>query len=274
MLVAFEGWTDAGAAASAAGAFLSKTWGARAFAEIDPEEFYDFTEIRPQVRLEEAGDRRIVWPENRFYAAAVPGSRDLVVMIGVEPQMRWRTFARCVTTVAAELGVSEAITLGAMLADVPHTRAVPVRGSTADSGLARRFGFRRPLYEGPTGIVGVLQDALSKMGIPVASLMAQVPHYVAGTPSPKATLAIVRRVADLLAIPVPTAELERAAVAYERQVSEVVAGDDDMVGYVAELERHADEDAAADPITEIPSADALAAELERFLRQQGGPDER
>jgi len=270
MLAAFEGWTDAGGAASGAGSYLTARWGARAFAEIDAEEFYDFTSLRPQVRILEDRTREIVWPQNRFFAAGTPDARDVILLVGNEPHLRWRAFSDCVTTVAKEVGVKTVFTLGAMLADVPHTRAVPVRGSTADPDLARRFGLRLPQYQGPTGIVGVLQDAFAKVDIPVASLMAQVPHYVAGTPSPKATLAIVERVSDLLTTRVPTGELQRATLAYERQVTEVVAADDDMVRYVRELERRADEGDVTDSLPEIPTGEALAAELEEFLREQDG----
>jgi predicted ATP-grasp superfamily ATP-dependent carboligase len=270
MLTAFEGWTDAGEAASGAGTYLAGRWGAHVFAEIDAEGFYDFTSLRPHVRLREDRSREIVWPQNRFFAAGVPDSRDVILMIGIEPHLRWRAFCECVTTVATELGVTAVFTLGAMLADVAHSRAVPVLGSTADSQLAERFGLRRPQYQGPTGIVGVLQDTFTKVNIPVVSLMAQVPHYAPRTPSPKATLAIVERVSDLLAARVPTAELQRATVAYERQVNEAVAADDDMVAYVGELERRADESVPADSLSEIPSGEALAAELEQFLRHQDG----
>lgn len=269
MLAAFEGWTDAGSAASGAASYLAGRWGARKFAEIDAEEFYDFTALRPQVRLRDDRSREIVWPQNQFLVGATP-DRDVVLMIGIEPHLRWRSFCDCVTTVASDLGVSAVFTLGAMLADVAHTRAIPVRGSTADPILARLFGLKRPQYEGPTGIVGVLQDAFAKAEIPVASLMAQVPHYVPGTPSPKGTLAIVERVAELLAIDVPTAELQEAAIAYERQVSEAVAADTDMVRYVRELERRTDEMGGDDRLPEIPSREALAAELEQFLRDQDG----
>jgi predicted ATP-grasp superfamily ATP-dependent carboligase len=272
MLAAFEGWTDAGGAASAAGSYLAGRWGARMFAEIEAEEFYDFTSLRPQVRLREDRTREIVWPQNRFFAASTPESHDVVLMIGVEPHLKWRAFSDCVTAVATELGVSTVLTMGAMLADVAHTRSVPLRGSTADPQLARRFGLQRPQYQGPTGIVGVLQDAFGKVQIPVAALMAQVPHYVPGTPSPKATLAIVERVAELMEVRVPTGDLQRASAQYERQVSEVVAADDDMVGYVRELERRADEGRSLDSLPDIPSGDALAAELEQFLRDQDGPN--
>jgi hypothetical protein len=271
MVAAFEGWTDAGGSASGAASYLATRWGGQEFADIDAEEFYDFTALRPQVRLLGDSSREIVWPRNRFLSASLPGSRDIVIMIGTEPHLRWRTFSACVTTVASELGVDQVFTLGAMLADVAHTRPVPVRGSSADSRLAVQLGLRRPQYQGPTGIVGVLQDAFGDISIPVGSLMAQVPHYIPGTPSPKATLAIVDRVCDLLATHVPTEDLHRAAATYVKQVDEVVAADDEMAGYVHELERRADEAASSDPLGalgDLPSGDALAAQLEQFLREQ------
>jgi proteasome assembly chaperone (PAC2) family protein len=268
MIAAFEGWTDAGGAASGAAAFLSSRWRARQFADIDAEEYYDFTARRPQVRLRGDLSREIVWPANRFLAASIPGGGDVVIMIGTEPHLRWRAFCGCVTSVAAELGVTAVFTLGAMLADVAHTRPAPVRASTADAALADRLGLRRPQYQGPTGIVGVLQDAFAQASIPVGSLMAQVPHYIPGTPSPKATLAIVERVCDLLNTRVSTEDLERAVATYEGQVNEVVAADDEMAGYVRDLERRAEQADEASGLGELPSGDALAAQLEQFLREQ------
>ena len=271
LLAAFEGWTDAGDAASGAASYLAARWGGQAFAEIAPDEFYDFTAARPQVRLRQDLTREIVWPQNRFLSASLSASRDVILLIGTEPHLRWPTYCRCVTTLAAELGVRSVFTLGSMLADVAHTRDVPVRGSTADRAMAARFGLQRPQYEGPTGIVGVLQDAFAQLDVPVASLMAQVPHYVPNAPSPKATLAIIERVSDILDVHVPTTELEIASAAYERQVSEVVAADDDIAGYVRQLERRADETQLSVELDDEQAGDTLAEELERFLREQGGP---
>lgn len=269
MVLAFQGWTDAGGAASSAATYLAQHWNAREFAAVGADDFYDFTALRPQVRLTQDRSREIVWPENRFLATSVPGAKDVVLMIGIEPHMRWGAFCECVTTVAQTLGVRAAFTLGAMLTDVAHTRATPVRGSTADSRLADRFGLSRPQYEGPTGIVGVLQDAFAKADIPVASLMAQVPHYVPSTPSPKATLALVERVCELLDARVGTSQLQIASAAYEREVSEIVAADDEIARYVHQLEWRSGGDEAIG-LSDLPSGDALAAELERFLREQGG----
>ena len=271
MLVAFEGWTDGGGAASAAASYLSERWSARPFAEIDPEEFYDFTVARPHVKLDDSGDRSIVWPANRFSAASVPSGRDVVLMVGIEPHTRWRAFSECVTAVAKDTRVQAVFTLGAMLAGVPHTRPVVVRGSSADTRLAARLGLSRPQYQGPTGMVGVLQAAFVGAGVPVGSLMAQVPHYVPGTASPKATLALVERVCEMLSTEVPTEPLRQASATYEAQVSEAIGSDDEMVEYVRQLEQRVDQTVLTPDEADLPSGDALAAELERFLREQDGP---
>lgn len=270
MVAAFEGWTDAGGAASGAASYLAEHWNAREFAQIESEEYFDFTSLRPQVRIGESGLREIIWPQNRFLAASISGSSDVVFLIGVEPHLRWKNFSNCVTSLAGSLGVQAVFTLGAMLTDVAHTRATPVRASTADERLADRFGgMDPPQYQGPTGIVGVLQDAFTKADIPVGSLMGQVPHYVPRTPSPKATLALVDRVCELLDVHVSTSSLALASSAYEREVSEFVASDDDIAAYVRQLEDRS-EDEMSMGLADLPSGDALAAELERFLREQGG----
>src|SRR5256885_2056089 len=269
LLAAFEGWNDAADAASTAARYLRDRWAARPFAEVDPEEFYDFSSTRPQVRLVDGLTREIVWPANELSAASLPGERhDIVVLLGVEPQLRWRTFSEQVIGAARELGVEMVITLGALLADVAHTRPVQVTGTAADQTLVERLRLQRSRYEGPTGIVGVLHAACNAAGIPSASLWAAVPHYVAATPSPKAALALVRRTAGLLATQLTTTDLEILAASYERQVTEVVASDDDVSAYVQQLEERGDEDDELEE-ADLPSGDALAAELERFLREQG-----
>ena len=267
LIAAFEGWNDAADAASTAARFLADSWAARRFASIDPEEFYDFTVVRPHVSLTERGTRQVSWPEPHLSAASPPGtSHDVVFLRASEPQLRWGAYTAVVVDMAKALGVELVLTLGALLADVAHTRAVPVTGMAANADLMSRLGMGRSRYEGPTGIVGVLHDSLTRAGIPAASLWASVPHYVGATPSPKATLALVERTTALLGAHVGTTELEVAASSYERQVSEVVAEDEDMADYVRRLEdlEGDDEDAAA----EWPSADNLAAEVERFLRDQ------
>ena len=269
LIAAFEGWNDAADAASTAARYMRDHWSAKPFASIDPEEFYDFTSTRPQVRLVQGLTRRIEWPETELSAAALPGtSRDVVVLLGHEPQLRWRTFSEQVVSVATDLNVELIVILGALLADVAHTRPVRVTGTAADAELVRRLGLGRSTYEGPTGIVGVLHDAFSRAHVPSASLWAAVPHYIAATPSPKAALALVERASELLSTTVDTSDLQVAAVDYEGQVSEVVAADEDVAAYVRRLEASADDDDVAE--MEMVTGDALADELERYLREQRG----
>jgi len=268
LIAAFEGWNDAGDGASEAATYLARRWGAQPFASIDPEEFYDFTETRPEVRLED-GRRVLDWPENVFSAAPLGGTgRDVVFLRGVEPQLRWRTFTGLVVEVARAVGVEMVVTLGALLAEVPHTRPVRVMGTAADKTIVERMGFRLSRYEGPIGILGVLQDALDRSGIPSASLWASVPAYVGQTPSPKATLALVSHLAELMDVSVATVDLDVAAAAYERQVNEVVSGDEDALAYVRSLEEAEDSDDDLDAF-DLPGGDFLAAEVERYLRDQG-----
>jgi proteasome assembly chaperone (PAC2) family protein len=271
LIAAFEGWTDAGDAASGAASYLIDRWSAEPFAEIDAEEFYDFSALRPQVRLKGEFSREVVWPRNRFFAASIGGAHDVVILIGAEPHLKWRTFCDHVTTVAGEMQVQAAFTLGAMLAEVAHTRPAPVRGSSADPRLAERLGLDRPRYQGPTGIVGVLQDAFAKVGIPVGSLMAQVPHYISPAPSPKAVLALVERVCELLRTDLPTLDLQSEVQAYERRASGAVAADDATAAYVLDLERRADRAAGPNPLGDLPSREDLASQLEQFLRDQDDP---
>ena len=269
LIAAFEGWNDAADAASSAARYLRDRWAARPFASIDSEEFYDFSSTRPEVRLVQGLTRKIVWPATELSAAPLPGtSRDVVVLLGHEPQLKWRTFTEELVGVVDELGVELIVILGALLADVAHTRPVRVTGTAVDQELVRRLGLGPSSYEGPTGIVGVLHDAFAKATLPSASLWAAVPHYVASTPSPKASLALVERATDLLSTAVITADLQVAAADYERQVSEVVASDDDVAAYVRRLEANADEGAATD--MEMVTGDALADELERYLREHRG----
>ena len=273
LIAAFRGWNDGGQGASLAAGYLAKTWDAQRFAQIDPESFFDFQATRPHVRLEEGLTRRIDWPETTFlHARPDELDRDAVLLVGVEPNLRWRTFADVVVDFAKELGVELVVTLGALLADVPHTRPTPVTGSATDEELIERLGLQASRYEGPTGIVGVIHDGCRRAGLPSASLWAAVPHYVSLAPSPKAAGALCERLATLLGAEIDTDELDEASEAYVRQVSEAIASDEDTASYVEELERRVDE---LDE-TDIPTGETLAAELSRFLRereeeQDGGP---
>jgi proteasome assembly chaperone (PAC2) family protein len=271
LVAAFRGWNDGAQAATLAAGYLAKTWAAERFAEVDPESFFDFQATRPHVSLEEGLTRRIDWPETGFYHARPNGlDRDVVLLLGIEPNLRWRTFTDLVVGLARDLGIELVITLGALLADVPHTRSAPVTGSATDSELVERLGLSASRYEGPTGIVGVLHDACRQTGIPSASLWAAVPHYVSLTPSPRGALALCERLGALIGVRVEADELEEAARTYEEQVSEAVASDEETAAYVDELERRADQ---LEETTDLPSGDALAAEPTRVLRereQKGG----
>src|SRR5918911_638978 len=266
LVAAFRGWNDGAQGATLAAGYLAKAWDAARFGEIDAENFFDFQATRPQVSLVEGVTRRIEWPENAFYQAHIPGAdRDCVLLLGVEPNLRWRTFTDLVISLAAELGVELVVTLGALLADVPHTRASPVSGSATDPKLVEELGLQLSRYEGPTGIVGVLHDSCRRAGIPSVSLWAAVPHYVSLAPSPRAALALCERLGTLLSIDVETDELAEAADTYERQVSEAVAADEETAAYVEELEQRTD---SLEWEQNLPSGDTIAAELTRFLRDR------
>src|SRR3954466_7722178 len=270
LIAAFRGWNDGGQGASLAAGYLAKTWDARRFAEIDSEGFFDFQSTRPHVKLEDGFTRRIDWPETVFYHARPDGlDRDAVLLLGVEPNLRWRTFSGLVVDFARELGVELVVTLGALLADVPHTREAPVTGSATDPALVEQLGLQASRYEGPTGIVGVVHDACRRASISSASLWAAVPHYVSLAPSPKAAGALCMRLAELLGTEIDTAELDEAADAYVRQVSEAIASDEETAAYVEELEHRVDELDEND----LPSGETLAAELTRFLRERDEQDE-
>ena len=265
LVAAFRGWNDGAQGASLAASFLAQAWQARRFADIDPEEFFDFQATRPHVALEEGLTRRIDWPETAFYHAAIPGlERDAVLALGIEPNLRWRTFSEEVVELAQDLEVELVVTLGALLADVPHTRPAPVTGSASDPKLVEELGLASSRYEGPTGIVGVVHDACRRAELPSASLWAAVPHYASLAASPKAALALCLRLADLLGTEFDLADLERASAAYETQVSEAVASDEETEAYVQQLEER--RDALGDEL-DMPSGETLAAELTRFLRE-------
>jgi proteasome assembly chaperone (PAC2) family protein len=268
LVCAFKGWNDAAESATAALSFVSTKWDAERLGSIDPEDFYDFQMTRPTVRMSEGRTREIEWPELVFESASPGGgSRDVLFLSGAEPNLRWKGFSATVIAVAQELGVELVISLGALLADIPHTRPVQVTGIAADPELVERLGFSEARYEGPTGIVGVLHDACARAGLLSASLWAPVPHYVATVPSPKATLALLRRLEDLLETPIDTAELDDAAMEYERRLDEAVASEPEVRALVERLERQIDEDDI--PFRNLPSGDSIAKEFERFLKEQG-----
>jgi proteasome assembly chaperone (PAC2) family protein len=271
LIAAFRGWNDGGQGASLAGAYLARAWAAIEFASIDAENFYDFQATRPMVSLVDGYTRQIEWPENTFMYAPLPGAgRDAIILLGVEPNLRWRTFCQHVTTVAKKFDVELVLTLGSLLADVPHTRPAPVTGSATDPDLIEQLNLQASRYEGPTGVVGVLHDACVRAGLKSASLWAAVPHYVSLTPSPRAAKALVDRLADLLHADLDTEELDEAAEAYAQQVSEAVAADEETSAYVQELERRVDELAEE---ANLPTGDAIAAELTRFLRERENGDD-
>jgi predicted ATP-grasp superfamily ATP-dependent carboligase len=268
MVCAFQGWNDAGDAASSAVSFLASALNARRFARIDSEEFYDFQANRPCVRFADGGKREIVWPSVEVFEAPAPRApRDLVLVQGVEPSMRWRSFSANLIDLAEALGVQVMVSLGALLGDVPHTHPVAITGHASDPALVDRLGMQASTYEGPTGIVGILHSACTEAGMPSASLWAGVPHYVAAAANPKAALALVRRVEGLIGVSVDVSELESAASDYERQVDRAVQSDPDIQAFVEGLEQRAESEERSPE--DVPSGDILAREFQRFLRQRG-----
>jgi predicted ATP-grasp superfamily ATP-dependent carboligase len=271
LVCAFKGWNDAGEAATSAVSFMGASLEAARFATIDPEHYVDFQATRPLVKLVDGRARAIEWPEWEVYEARVPlAPRDLVILTGPEPSYRWREFCAQVVELAEALGVQLVVTLGALLADVPHSRPVSVTAFASDPTLVERLQLQPPTYEGPTGIVGVLQNACAEAGMPAASLWAAVPHYVAVAPNPKGALAILRRLESLVGVTVDAQDLETAAVDYERQVTRAVELDPEVQAVGARLERAADEEEGPTDLSQLPSGDVLAREFQRFLRQRGG----
>ncbi|MGP3925724.1 PAC2 family protein [Streptomyces sp. 8N616] len=266
MVAAFEGWNDAGDAASTAVGHLDREWKGEVFAALDAEDYYDFQVNRPTVFLE-GGVRKITWPTTRLSVARVggPKPRDLVLVRGIEPSMRWRSFCNEILGFAHELGVEMVVILGALLGDTPHTRPVPVSGVTSDPDLARTMDLEETRYEGPTGIVGILQEACTHAGVPAVSLWAAVPHYVSQPPNPKATLALLNRLEDLIGIRIPLGELPEDARAWQLGVDQLAAEDSEVAEYVQSLEEARD-------TAELPEAsgEAIAREFERYLRRRDG----
>ena len=272
LIAAFEGWNDAGDAATTAASHLADSWGCEPVAEIDPEPFFDFTASRPMVRLDGSKARRISWPANEVRVARLADPAiDAVVLIGTEPQLRWRTFSEQLIALAASLGVRRVVTLGALLAEVPHSRDVEVYGSAEDTELRAELDLTPSGYEGPTGIVGVLSSAFMTAGYPTASFWSAVPSYMPAAPSPKAALALVKRVCTVMRAPVPVSDLEQRAQTYEREVTRIVSEDDETAEYVGRLEKAWDasreESRPKAPLRDDP--DRLVAEVEQFLRDSG-----
>ncbi len=270
LICAFKGWNDAADAASSALTFVGGSLAARRFATIDPEEFYDFQATRPRVKLAAGQTREIEWPVVELYEARVPRApRDLILLSGSEPSFRWRTFSKVVVELTEALGAQLVVTLGALLADVPHTRPVSVTGLASDPVLIARLRLAASSYEGPTGIIGVLHAAFQNAGLPSASLWAAVPHYIAATPNPKAALALVRKLEGLVGVAIDASELESASSDYDRQVNLAVQSDPDVQAFVERLEQAAAEEANLEP-GPLPSGETIARDLQRFLRQRGG----
>jgi predicted ATP-grasp superfamily ATP-dependent carboligase len=272
LICAFRGWNDAAGSASAALEFVASRWGAKRFGAIDPEDFFDFQVNRPTVRLTEGRTREIEWPELVFSSAKVEGAdQDAVLFAGSEPNLRWRTFCGLLLEAARELDVRLVVTLGALLADVPHTRPVQITGIASDEKLVERLGFSQTRYQGPTGIVGVLHDSCARAGLPAASLWAPVPHYVAAVPSPKAALALLHTLEGLLETGLDASELEEAAAQYEQRLDEAVASEPEVRSLVERLEQQVDQQEIT--FGDLPSGDSIAQEFQRFLRDRRKSDD-
>jgi len=270
LICAFRGWNDAAGVASGALATLAESFDPEPIAEVDPEDFFDFQATRPTIILTEGQTRRIEWPQNDLTAIRVPGAeRDLVLFDGTEPNLRWRTFSETVATAADALGVEMVVTLGALVAEVSHTLPVPITGLASDEQLIDELDLQRSSYEGPTGIVGVLHDCCRQLGMTSASLWAAVPHYVAAVPNPKATLALLRRLEGLTGIAVDGGELEEEATSYEEQIGRAVAANPEIAELVERIEAVQVEQ-FGDETGELPSADTIAKEFQRFLQQRRG----
>jgi len=264
MIAAFEGWNDAGSAATAALAHLHEVWGAEDVDELDPEEYHDFQVNRPVVTTDDEGRREITWPTTTIATATIaPSGRRVVLVHGIEPSMRWRSYCRELLDIAVAHDVRTVVTLGALLADVPHTRPIPMTATSESVGLQAVLDVEPSTYEGPTGIVGVLQHAAAERGLQSVSLWAAVPHYVAHPPSPKATLAILARVEELVSEAIPLGDLPDDAEAWQHGVDELAAEDAEIAEYVQQLEEAKD-------TAELPEAsgEAIAQEFERYLRRR------
>lgn len=279
LIAAFAGWNDAAEVATSSVRLIVRQLAGRRFAAIDPEEFYVFTETRPQVRIVGGSQRRIDWPANDFYYVRPPGgSRDCVLLLGIEPQLRWKTFSKAVLGVAREAGVGLLVTLGGLLADVPHTLPPHLTGSATSADLQKRLRglhSRGSRYEGPTGILGVLSAAARDEGLPTASIWGNVPHYISATANPRVCSAILRELGNLLDLSLDLTDLERQADLFDAQVSQAIAQNPEVAAYVRQLEqrerdrdRPSDEEGAPSPRPELPSSETLIKELEDFLKRR------
>jgi proteasome assembly chaperone (PAC2) family protein len=269
LVCAFRGWNDAAAAASTALGAIASSFESELIAKIDPEDYFDFQATRPTISLDRGQTRRLDWPANNLIAVPVPSAdRDLVLLDGTEPNLRWRTFSETVATAADALGVEQVITLGALIAEVSHTLPVPITGLASDQETVEELELERSNYEGPTGIVGVVHDLCREAGMRSISLWAAVPHYVAAIPNPKAALALLRRLEGLTGIAVEASELEDQAADYEDQIGRAVAANPDIEELVSRIEAEQVDLLAAEG-DELPSADSIAREFQRFLRQRG-----
>ncbi|MDP9795722.1 putative ATP-grasp superfamily ATP-dependent carboligase [Catenuloplanes nepalensis] len=265
-VVAFEGWNDAADASTAAVEHLEQVWDARKVTELDPEEFYDFQVSRPTVTMTEGETRSIEWPSTKFMVASPPDAeRDVVLIRGIEPSMRWRTFCEQILEVCHSMEITKVVLLGALLADVPYSRPLPISGGATESGAAERYKLVPTRYDGPTGIVGVLHDAATRADLEAVSFWVHVPHYANNPPCPKATLALLHRIEDVLDIPVPTADLEEETAEWEERVRAAAEQDAELGEYVRELEERS-QDAGIQPL----SGDEIAKEFEKYLRRRGG----
>lgn len=272
LIMAFGGWNDASEAATTALRYLARAWSAETFATIDPEDFYHFGLSRPYIRFKAGSrtEREIIWPATEFLAVHAPDlDRDVIVGVAVEPHLKWKTYCGLVLELARRCQVSLVLTLGALLADVAHTKPVRVAGSASDPELAAMLGIRPTRYEGPTGIVGVLNTTCREQGMPTASLWANIPHYISGTENPKAALVLVQRVVKLLHARVDLSELQEAARQFEQNLAEIVAQNTEIAAYVKKLEAKStdEEDPPPSPREELPPASDLVAEIEQYLRQ-------
>lgn len=280
LIMAFAGWNDAAQVATSAARLLAQRWSALKFAAIDPEEFYDFTQCRPLVRLTEGFRRQLEWPANEFFSHADPHwARDFAILIGVEPQLKWKTFAGTILDVARRCGVTMVVMLGGLMADVPHSRPVRLTGSANEPQLAeqlKRLDIRFSRYEGPTGIIGIMHDACAREGIPAASIWGNVPYYLGATPNPKVVAALLERLGLLLHLGLDLSELEGAIARFEAQVAEALARNPDAAAYVRQLEEREREEAEERPAAappDLPSAEAVIKDLEDLLRRRREEDE-